>query len=267
MVVLFTAAGVETLVNSFPGFEQGMLRVATLGNAARTAAEEHGLRIDVVAPLPKQPSITGAIAQYLEEEAERDRAAAEVPEAQNTADQEEKLRRSVAAKKGVETKRRKQMLAEHIAQLADKRVVAQQKADDCRQVVEANRRVSDRLKREMEAAEKVYTEARQKTDRSQREAEKARRAVRDIQAQIDAAKAELEEIDTTIARKKSKTTSAPAKATTKTASKQEKETPSKQTARTRTAAATIKKTAKPKSAAKTAATRKISATKKTAKGK
>ena len=248
MVVLFTAAGVGTLVNSFPEFEQGMLRLATLGNAARTAAEEHNLRVDVVAPLPKQPSITGAIAQYLEEEAERDRAADKTSEEQDAVQQEEKLRRSVAAKKGAETKRRKQMLTDHIAQLEEEKAVAEQKADECRQTVNANKQVSDQLKREMEAAQKAFTAARQETDRSQREAEKARRAVRDIQAHIDAAKEELEEIDAAANRKKAKPATEEVKETAKKeVSKKEaekKETGVKATvAKPKTAASTIKKAA------------------------
>lgn len=250
MVVLFTAAGVETLVNSFTGFEQGMLRVATLGNAARTAAEEKGLRIDVVAPLPHQPSITGAIAQYLEEEEERDRLAAETPETQDTAEQEEKLRRSVAAKKGAETKRRKQVLAELIQTYYQEVEEKRLHAEEIRKKTEGLKREAEAIKRQLEEVQKVYEEARRKTERAQREAEKARRQMREVQAKATAAETELQELEMQTARSKAKSTAIKKLVPVSSEKKKPK-----------TAAVTVKKSAPAKRATKSAAATKTSKSK------
>ncbi|MBP3227777.1 MAG: uroporphyrinogen-III synthase [Bacteroidaceae bacterium] len=253
MVVLFTAAGVETLVGSFPGFEQGMLRIATLGNAARLAAESHGLRVDIVAPLPKMPSITGAIAQYLEEETERDRAVAD--QAANIApeDKEGWLRRSVAAKKGVETKRRKVALQEEIEQLDAKINAAKERSDKARKTAEGFRRESDAVGKEIAELQKNYDELRRNAERSLREGEKARREMREHQAKLAEIKKELDDINAQISLKKGKggTDNKPSAAKTAPATK----IVAKQADAVK-AAAPKKSAAKPKAAADSTPSRK-----------
>lgn len=252
MVVLFTSAGVKTLVESFPGFEQGTLRVATLGNAARVSAEEQGLRIDVVAPLPKQPSITGAIAQYLEEEQERDRLAAENPETHDSTEQEEKLRRSVAAKKGIEKKRRKQILKTQLEKYSEEIEQARLYAEECRSRSDERKRAAEQAKRQMEEAQKTHTEARHLADRAVREAEKARRIMREIQAKANELQAELEELEGKVPTQKGKAASTK-KATTaaKKATSSAKSKTGTTKAKPKTAATTKKKaSAKSKTTAK-----------------
>lgn len=66
MAVFFTSAGVKALVDSFENFQQGDLKIATFGKSAAQATEELGLRLDIAAPLPEAPSMTGAIELYLQ---------------------------------------------------------------------------------------------------------------------------------------------------------------------------------------------------------
>lgn len=66
MLVLFTPAGVESLLKNFPNFEQGETRLACFGPATKKAMEDAGLRVDLSAPTPEARSMTAAIELYLE---------------------------------------------------------------------------------------------------------------------------------------------------------------------------------------------------------
>lgn len=68
MIILFTAAGVESLLKSYPDFEQGDLKIGCWGKPTVKAIEEAGLRVDLEAPTPENPSITGSLDQYLQQE-------------------------------------------------------------------------------------------------------------------------------------------------------------------------------------------------------
>lgn len=68
MLVLFTPAGVESLLKNFPNFEQGDMRLACFGPATKKAMEDAGLRCDLSAPTPEARSMTAAIEMYLEKE-------------------------------------------------------------------------------------------------------------------------------------------------------------------------------------------------------
>ena len=68
MIVLFTPAGVESLLKSFPDFKQGDTRLACFGPATKKAMEDAGLRCDLSAPTPEAKSMTAAIELYLENE-------------------------------------------------------------------------------------------------------------------------------------------------------------------------------------------------------
>ena len=65
MLVLFTPAGVESLIKNFPDFKQGDMRLACFGPATKKALEEAGFRVDLSAPTPEARSMTAAIEQYL----------------------------------------------------------------------------------------------------------------------------------------------------------------------------------------------------------
>ena len=68
MIVLFTPAGVESLLKNFPNFDQGETRLACFGPATKKAMEDAGLRCDLSAPTPEARSMTTAIEMYLEKE-------------------------------------------------------------------------------------------------------------------------------------------------------------------------------------------------------
>lgn len=68
MVVLFTPAGVESLLKNFPTFDQGTTRLACFGPATKKAIEDAGLRCDLSAPTPEARSMTAAIEMYLANE-------------------------------------------------------------------------------------------------------------------------------------------------------------------------------------------------------
>lgn len=67
MVVLFTPAGVESLLKNFPDFKERNIKLACFGKATAKAVEEAGLTLDLEAPSAKAPSMTGSLDLYLEE--------------------------------------------------------------------------------------------------------------------------------------------------------------------------------------------------------
>lgn len=67
MICLYSPSGVESLIDNFPDWKQGETAIAVFGPTTQQAAVEAGLRVDIVAPTPSQPSMTGAIEAYLKE--------------------------------------------------------------------------------------------------------------------------------------------------------------------------------------------------------
>lgn len=65
MLVFFSPAGVASLQKNFPTFEQGEIKIATLGATTAQAVRDAGLRLDVEAPSPQAPSMTAAIELFL----------------------------------------------------------------------------------------------------------------------------------------------------------------------------------------------------------
>lgn len=61
MILLFTPAGVQSLKQNFPDFEQGDIRLACFGDATAKAIEDAGLRVD----LKGVGSITGSLEEYI----------------------------------------------------------------------------------------------------------------------------------------------------------------------------------------------------------
>lgn len=68
MVILFTPAGVESLLKNFPDFKERNVKVACFGKTTAKAIEEAGLPLDLEAPSVKAPSMTGSLELYLEEQ-------------------------------------------------------------------------------------------------------------------------------------------------------------------------------------------------------
>lgn len=67
MLVFFTPAGINSLKHNFPNFKQGNTRIACFGAATANTLKKHGYRLDVYAPNPKNPSMTGALDEYIKE--------------------------------------------------------------------------------------------------------------------------------------------------------------------------------------------------------
>lgn len=68
MVVLFTPAGVESLLKNFPDFKDRGVKLACFGKATAKAIEEAGLTLELEAPQAQAPSMTGCLELYLEKQ-------------------------------------------------------------------------------------------------------------------------------------------------------------------------------------------------------
>lgn len=67
MLVFFTPAGIRSLKQNFPNFKQGNTRIAAFGHATAQSVKQLGYRLDVFAPNPQNPSMSGAIDTYVKE--------------------------------------------------------------------------------------------------------------------------------------------------------------------------------------------------------
>ncbi len=67
LLVFFTPAGIKSLKHNFPNFKQGSTRIAAFGHTAALKLKELGFRLDIFAPNPQNPSMSGAIESYLKE--------------------------------------------------------------------------------------------------------------------------------------------------------------------------------------------------------
>lgn len=67
MLVFFSPAGIDSLINNFPDFNQKNTAIATFGPATAKAVKDAGLRLDLEAPTEKYPSMTSALLHYLNE--------------------------------------------------------------------------------------------------------------------------------------------------------------------------------------------------------
>ena len=71
MLVFFSPAGIASLLKNFPNFEQGDIKIACYGPTTAKAAKEAGLRLDLEAPTPEMPSITGALDLFLKQNSKK----------------------------------------------------------------------------------------------------------------------------------------------------------------------------------------------------
>jgi uroporphyrinogen-III synthase len=67
MLVFFSPSDIESLFKNFPDFKQNNTRIAVFGTTTAKAVEDAKLRIDVMAPNPKAPSMSMAIELYINE--------------------------------------------------------------------------------------------------------------------------------------------------------------------------------------------------------
>lgn len=65
MIAFFSPSGVNSLFVNFPDFKQNKTRIAAFGPTTAKAVTDAGLILDVQAPHPDAPSMTGAIELYI----------------------------------------------------------------------------------------------------------------------------------------------------------------------------------------------------------
>lgn len=65
MLVFFSPQGIKSLHQNFQDYSQGETKIAVFGVTTQNAAEESGLKVDVMAPTKETPSMTMAIEKYI----------------------------------------------------------------------------------------------------------------------------------------------------------------------------------------------------------
>jgi len=67
MMLFFTPAGIQSLYDNAPEYQQGEQRIGIFGPTTTKAAEERGLRIDAMGPTPECLSMAAVLQKYLQE--------------------------------------------------------------------------------------------------------------------------------------------------------------------------------------------------------
>ncbi|MCG8390045.1 MAG: uroporphyrinogen-III synthase [Cytophagales bacterium] len=65
ILAFFSPSGINSLLVNFPDFSQNNTRIAAFGPTTSKAVRDAGLFLDIEAPLPNAPSMTGAIELYI----------------------------------------------------------------------------------------------------------------------------------------------------------------------------------------------------------
>jgi uroporphyrinogen-III synthase len=67
VLVFFTPVGIRSLKQNFPNFKQGNTRIAAFGHTTALTVKNLGFRLDIFAPNPQNPSMTGALDVYIKD--------------------------------------------------------------------------------------------------------------------------------------------------------------------------------------------------------
>lgn len=65
ILAFFSPSGINSLFVNFPDFKQNNTRMAAFGPTTAKAVQDAGLILDIEAPLPNAPSMTGALELYI----------------------------------------------------------------------------------------------------------------------------------------------------------------------------------------------------------
>ena len=65
IIAFFSPSGIHSLFSNFPGFKQNETRIAAFGPTTAKAVTDRELHLDIQAPIPNAPSMTGAIEEYI----------------------------------------------------------------------------------------------------------------------------------------------------------------------------------------------------------
>ena len=67
MLIFFSPAGIKSLLENFPNFEQGDIQIGCFGATTAQTVRDAGLRLDLEAPSPGVPSMTMGLDNFLKE--------------------------------------------------------------------------------------------------------------------------------------------------------------------------------------------------------
>lgn len=65
IIAFFSPSGIKSLFDNFPNYKQLKTRIAAFGPTTAQAAKDAGLILDIEAPQPEVPSMTGALELYI----------------------------------------------------------------------------------------------------------------------------------------------------------------------------------------------------------
>lgn len=65
VIAFFSPSGINSLFVNYPNFVQGNIRIAAFGPTTAQAVRDAGLILDIEAPMPNIPSMTGALEDYI----------------------------------------------------------------------------------------------------------------------------------------------------------------------------------------------------------
>lgn len=65
IIAFYSPSGINSLFVNFPDFEQNNTRIAVFGPTTSKAAKDADLTVDIEAPMPNAPSMTGALELYI----------------------------------------------------------------------------------------------------------------------------------------------------------------------------------------------------------
>jgi uroporphyrinogen-III synthase len=65
ILAFFSPSGIKSLRQNFPDFVQGKTRIAAFGPTTAQAVRDMGLILDIEAPMPNAPSMTGALELFI----------------------------------------------------------------------------------------------------------------------------------------------------------------------------------------------------------
>ena len=71
MLVFYSPGGIESLLKNFPDFKQNQTFIAAFGPTTANAIVKNNLRLDLHAPQPNAPSMTGAIELFVKEQSKK----------------------------------------------------------------------------------------------------------------------------------------------------------------------------------------------------
>ena len=67
VIAFYSPSGITSLLENFPEFKQNNTRIAAFGPTTAQAVKDANLILDIQAPMPNAPSMTGALEQYIKQ--------------------------------------------------------------------------------------------------------------------------------------------------------------------------------------------------------